>query len=142
MYSRALVFAQFFLIGLMAFYSSGIFRSWTGLAVLSAGLIMGVWAILHNRLGNFNIRPELKEGCALVMSGPYRFVRHPMYTSVMLITSAIAIGTPTPLEWTGFIALAAVLALKAAREERLWCVENSAYENYAKKTKRFLPFIY
>jgi protein-S-isoprenylcysteine O-methyltransferase Ste14 len=126
----------------MALFSSGIFHSWIGMAVLSAGLIIGVWAILHNRLGNFNIRPELKEGCALVTSGPYKFIRHPMYTSVMLITLAIMIGTPTPLEWTGFITLTVVLALKADREERLWCVESSAYENYTKKTKRFLPFIY
>ena len=142
MYSRALVFAQFFLIGLMAFYSSGIFHSISAMAVLALGIWFGIWAILHNRLGNFNIRPELKEGCALVMSGPYRLVRHPMYTSVIFITLAMAIGTPTPLEWSGFIFLTLVLALKANREERLWCAENSVYDRYAKETKRFLPFIY
>ncbi len=142
MYSRVLVFAQFFLIGLIAFYSSGTFHSISAIAVLALGICFGIWAILHNRLGNFNIRPELKEGCTLVMSGPYRLVRHPMYTSVILITLAMAIGTPTPLEWTGFIFLTVVLALKAKREERLWCVENSVYESYVKGTKRFLPFIY
>ncbi len=142
MYSRTLVSAQLFLIGLMALYSGGIFHSISATAVLALGFCFGIWAILHNRLGNFNIRPELKEGCALVMSGPYRLVRHPMYTSVMLIALAMAIGTPTPLEWSGFIFLAAVLFLKAEREERFWCVENSVYENYMKKTKRFLPFIY
>ncbi|MCJ7765759.1 MAG: isoprenylcysteine carboxylmethyltransferase family protein [Thiovulaceae bacterium] len=142
MYSRALVFAQFSLIGLMALYSSEIFHSISAMAVLALGICFGIWAIMHNRLGNFNIRPELKEGCALVMSGPYRLVRHPMYTSVMLIALAMAIGTPILLEWISFLFLTMVLAVKAEREERLWCVENSAYESYMKETKRFLPYIY
>jgi len=78
----------------------------------------------------------------LVLSGPYRLVRHPMYTSVMLISAAMAIGTPSLLEWGGFIFLTMVLALKANREERLWCAGNEEYERYMKETKRFVPFIY
>lgn len=142
MYSRVLVFAQFFLVGLMAFLSAGIFHSFFGLLILGIGVLFGVWAIMHNRLGNFNIRPELKEGCSLVMSGPYRLVRHPMYTSVMLISLAMAVGTPIVLEWGSFILLMIVLALKAEREERLWCIGNAEYVLYRKETKRFVPFIY
>ncbi len=142
MYSRSLVFAQFFLIGLMALYSHGIFSSWLGIAILSAGVAFGLWAMMYNRLGNFNIRPELKDGCQLVTTGPYRFVCHPMYTSVMLITLALAVATPTYMEWSSFILLIFVLALKAVREERLWCEGNEAYKVYMKKTKRFIPFIY
>lgn len=142
MYSRALVFAQFFLIGLMALFSRGIFSSCLGLGVLIVGVLIGLWAVMHNRVGNFNIRPDLKEGCALIMSGPYKHLRHPMYTSVMLITLGMAIATPTFLEWTAFIFLTAVLALKADREEKLWCEGNEAYADYSARTKRFIPFIY
>lgn len=142
MYSRALVFAQFFLIGLMALFSRGILSSLIGLSILGSGVLFGLWAIGHNRLGNFNIRPELKEGCSLVTSGPYRWVRHPMYTSVMLITLAMAVGTPTLPEWTAFALLTGVLALKANREEALWSAESESYQAYIEKTKRFIPFIY
>jgi len=142
MYSRSLVFAQFFLIALMAIYSRGIFSSWLGLSVLLVGVLFGLWAMNYNRLGNFNIRPELKVGCQLVTTGPYRFVRHPMYTSVMLMTLGMALSTPTYMEWSSFVLLMLVLALKAVREERLWCADNEAYKAYMKESKRFIPFIY
>ena len=142
MYSKSLVFAQFFLIGIMAVSSQGILNSWLGLSILAVGLLFGLWTINYNKLGNFNIRPELKDGCVLVTTGPYRLVRHPMYTSVLLMTLAMAVSTPSTLEISSFILLVMVLALKAVREERLWCVENEAYRDYMKKTKRFIPFIY
>ena len=142
MYSRSLVFAQFFLIGMMVIFSRGIFSSWLGMLVLLGGVLFGLWTIQHNRLGNFNIRPELKDGCALITTGPYRFVRHPMYTSVLFMSLGLAISTPIYLEWSSFLLLGLVLALKALREERLWCEENAAYHDYMMQSKRFIPFIY
>ncbi len=142
MYSRSLVFAQFFLIGLMALYSHGIFSSIVGMSILLVGAAFGLWAIMYNRLGNFNIRPELKDGCQLITTGPYKFVRHPMYTSVMLITFGMAVSTPIYLEWSSFLLLIFVLALKAIREERLWCEGSEMYRVYRKRTKRFIPFVY
>ena len=142
MYSRSLVLAQFFLISMMVLFSRGILNSWFALAILVLGLGFGIWTIRYNRLGNFNIRPEIKEGCELITTGPYRFVRHPMYTSVLLITLALAVATPTYLEWSSFMLLVMVLALKSVREERLWCEESTTYKEYMKKTKSFIPFIF
>ena len=142
MYSKSLVFAQFFLIGIMAVSSQGILSSWLGLTVLTVGVLFGLWTINYNKLGNFNIRPELKDGCVLVTTGPYRLVRHPMYTSVLLMTLGMVVSTPSYLEISSFILLVMVLALKAVREERLWCEENAAYHDYMTQSKRFIPFIY
>ena len=142
MYSKSLVFAQFFLIGIMAVSSQGILSSWLGLTVLTVGVLFGLWTINYNKLGNFNIRPELKDGCVLVTTGPYRLVRHPMYTSVLLMTLGMVVSTPSYLEVSSFILLVMVLALKAVREERLWCEENVAYHDYMMQSKRFIPFIY
>ena len=142
MYSRSLVFAQFSLIGLMVVYSRGLFTSGPALGILLAGVLFGIWAIRHNRSGNFNIRPDLKEGCELITTGPYHLVRHPMYTSVTLMALAMAVGTPTYMQWSSLALLIVVLALKALREERLWCEGSAAYRAYMKETKRFLPFIY
>ena len=142
MYSRSLVFAQFSLMGLMVIYSRGILSSWIAMAILLGGALFGLWAIRHNRVDNFNIRPDLKEGCELITTGPYRFVRHPMYTSVILMTLALAVATPIYMEWSSLALLIVVLALKAVREERLWCEGSEEYKAYMKKTKRFIPFIY
>ncbi len=142
MYSRSLVFAQFSLIGLMVVYSHGIFSSWAGMMLFLAGALVGLWAISHNRGGNFNIRPDLKEGCELIMTGPYHFVRHPMYTSVTLMTLALAVATPIYMQWSSLALLIVVLALKSVREERLWCEGSAEYKAYMKETKRFIPFIY
>ena len=142
MYSRSLVFAQFSLIGLMVVYSHGIFSSWVGITLFLVGALVGLWAIMHNRGGNFNIRPDLKEGCELIMTGPYHFVRHPMYTSVILMTLALAVATPIYMQWSSLALLIVVLALKAIREERLWCEGSTEYKAYMKETKRFIPFIY
>ena len=142
MYSRSLVFAQFSLIGLMVVYSHGIFSSWAGMTLFLAGVLVGLWAIMHNRVDNFNIRPDLKEGCELITTGPYHFVRHPMYTSVILMTLALAVATPIYIEWSSLALLIVVLALKAVREERLWCEGSAEYKAYMKATKRFIPLIY
>ena len=142
MYSRSLVMAQFFLIGIMVVFSEGIFISWLALGIVAIGILFGLWTISYNRLGNFNIRPELKEGCELITTGPYQFVRHPMYTSVLLITLALAVATPSYLEWSSFLLLVMVLALKSVREERLWCEESMAYKAYMKESKSFIPFLF
>ena len=142
MYSRSLVFAQFFLIGMMVIFSRGILNSWVALTVLALGILFGLWTIRYNQLGNFNIRPELKEGCVLITTGPYRFVRHPMYTSVLLISLSLAVATPTYLEWSSLILLGVVLALKSVREERLWCEGSAQYQEYMKNTKSFIPFLF
>jgi len=142
MYSRSLVFTQFFLIGIMVIFSRGILTSWFALGILLFGILFGFWTISYNRLGNFNIRPELKEGCELITTGPYRFVRHPMYTSVLLITLAMAVATPIYMQWSSFVLLVLVLALKSIREERLWCEGSEVYKEYMQGTKRFIPFIF
>lgn len=142
MYSRALVFVQFFLIALMAIFSSSILSSSAGMVLMAFGTAFGLWTIRYNTLGNFNIRPELKEGCALVTGGPYKLVRHPMYTSVTLLALGMAVGTPMLLEWISFVLLTGVLVLKANREEALWSCHDEAYLDYKNRTKRFIPFVY
>ena len=57
-----------------------------------AALALAAWALIHNRPGNFNIRPAPKTCGTLVTTGPYRLIRHPMYTSVLLGAAALAWG--------------------------------------------------
>lgn len=82
--AMGLVALQFAALAVLA---SGFLRGAPGLpgiALVAAGALLGLWAIGVNRPGNFNVRPVPRPGATLVTTGPYRFVRHPMYSSLLL----------------------------------------------------------
>jgi protein-S-isoprenylcysteine O-methyltransferase Ste14 len=140
-YPKFLVLLQFGLIGLMILFSHGVLSSMIGVLVFLTGLVIGLWAIDHNKRDNFNIQPKLKEGCQLITTGAYNYIRHPMYTSVILMMLGVLVSTPTLLELFLFIILITVLVLKAKREEKLWCGHNKEYILYQRRTKLFIPYI-
>jgi protein-S-isoprenylcysteine O-methyltransferase Ste14 len=140
-YPKLLVLFQFGLIGLMVLFSHGVLSSVLGISIFILGLIIGLWAIGHNKRDNFHIQPNLKEGCQLITTGAYHYIRHPMYTSVITMMFAVLISTPTLLEFLLFLALIVVLILKAKREEILWCGHDEAYIEYKNNTKLFIPYI-
>ena len=140
-YPQLLVFLQFALIGLIALLSKGFFSSFVSMVIFAFGAGLGIWALLHNKLGNFNIQPKMKEGAVLVTSGIYAYIRHPMYLSVIVMSLALVLSSVTLLQSFLFFALVWVLFLKAKREESLWIEESDTYEKYRAETKLFIPFI-
>lgn len=114
---------------------------WAGAALTAAGLLFAVWARSH--LGsNWSATVSIKKDHELVTSGPYAFVRHPIYTGLLLafVGTALARG-----EWRGILALALVsgaLWRKLKNEER-WLRElfGESYEEYAERVSAVLPFL-
>jgi protein-S-isoprenylcysteine O-methyltransferase Ste14 len=107
-----------------------------------AAVALAVWTLGHNRLGNFNIHPAPKISGVLITSGPYRWIRHPMYTTVLMGAAALAWMPGTALAWLVWVALAVVLLAKLTMEER-WLREHySSYEAYERVSKRLLPWIF
>jgi len=141
LYPKILVFLQFTIIGLMVLSSKNFLSSIPSVSIFIIGLLFGLLAINHNKLGNFNIQPKIKEGSKLITSGIYAYIRHPMYTSVNIMMLAFFISTPSFLEGFLFIALIFVLMLKAKREESLWLEHDEAYRDYKESTKLFIPYI-
>ncbi len=105
------------------------------------GLLTGLWAVTSNRPGNFNIRPAPKAGGQLVQHGPYRWIRHPMYSALLLLAAGCALVVATPAAWALWLALAAVLTGKAALEEAWMTREHPDYAGYRARTRRFLPWL-
>lgn len=139
-YPKLLVFLQFTLIGLMLLSMNSMPNLFATITFL-IGATIGIWALSHNQLDNFNIQPNIKKGCILITSGIYRWVRHPMYSSVILMMLAVLISNPTLLMFSLFTLLITVLILKAKREESLWLRHDTLYLDYREKTKYFIPYI-
>ncbi|MEY5098248.1 MAG: hypothetical protein RJA36_967 [Pseudomonadota bacterium] len=106
------------------------------------GTLLGVWALAANRPGNFNIRPVPKPDGQLVEHGPYRWIRHPMYSAVLLLAAGCATFLSALLGWVLVLLLAGVLAAKAALEERLMRELHPGYAPYCSRTRRFIPYLY
>jgi len=111
-------------------------------AMAVAGALLALWALSCNRPGNFNIRPTPREGGQLVQSGPYRWIRHPMYTSVIACGLACAWAGASIWGWPGVATLMAVLASKAQLEERWMLATHPGYAIYRARTRRFLPGLF
>ncbi len=139
MYGRLLVTAQFLLIMLLIWpWTAPVFVLPALLMTLPA-LVFGIWILRHNRIGNFNIRPELKSGARLIVDGPYALVRHPMYVVVLwlgLCAVVLYAGAVAVLLWG---LLYCVLVRKAALVERFLRTHFAEYEAYAGRVERFLP---
>lgn len=118
-------------------------RAWPlTLFLLATAAVLGLWALGFNRWGNFNIRPELRSGARLVTGGPYRWIRHPMYASVLLGVGALVYADPRLWRVALLVALLVVLMTKAAREESYLRAAFPEYPAYASRTWRLVPFVY
>jgi protein-S-isoprenylcysteine O-methyltransferase Ste14 len=113
-----------------------------GTILVAAGLLFAVWARVH--LGrNWSGAVTVKENHTLIRSGPYRFVRHPIYSGILLafIGTALAIGAPY-----GFIAMVLMLlgfGLKLRVEEaRMRETFPAEYDDYSRRTARLIPKIF
>lgn len=102
----------------------------------------GLWTLSVNRPGNFNIHPEPHPDGHLVQDGPYRFVRHPMYGSVLLLAAGAAMWLGSMMGWVLFLALLGVLMAKARMEERWLEHRYSQYRAYRQRTRLLLPWMY
>jgi protein-S-isoprenylcysteine O-methyltransferase Ste14 len=104
-----------------------------------AGITLALWARLH--LGrNWSDKVVLKVDHELIRSGPYAYLRHPIYSGVLLgvAGTAIVVG-----EWRGVIAFCMLLvnySIKARREEKILSVQfGEAFELHKRDAGFLLP---
>ena len=117
------------------------FLSCIGVILCAAGMIFLVWARQH--LGrNWSQTVAVKKGHELVTTGPYRYVRHPMYAGGFLacIGSAIVCGGA----WIFLLMILGALFLwRVGAEDKLMAKEfPNEYPDYKKRTKALIPFIW
>lgn len=104
-----------------------------------AGLALFGWMFRHLGL---NVTPtSMPRGNAtLVTSGPYRWVRHPMYSAALILIAAATLLTANAVVAIGGIPMFALLAARSRLEERRLVEKfGDAYRAYQRRTGRFLP---
>jgi len=105
-----------------------------------AAFALMLWARRTFGKRSFHLGANPSEG-ELVTSGPYRFVRHPIYTAVFVFVSASVLGSPS-IQTVLFAAVVTIGAvIRTVCEEELLVRQYPEYEEYSRKTKRMIPFI-
>jgi protein-S-isoprenylcysteine O-methyltransferase len=113
-----------------------------GLALAICGVGLSIWArlILGENWSNF---PSLKQNHTLIMTGPYRLVRHPIYTGILiaLLGSALQYGLVRSL--LAVLTCAISLCLKVAVEEKFMVQRfGDAYLRYRRNVNALVPFLF
>ena len=139
---RLLVVVQFALIGWLIWPLTPQRWSLPALALVACAGGLGLWTFVHNRPGNFNIRPEPKASGRLVTSGPYRYMRNPMYSALLLFAAAEVLAYADVWKIACWLALALVLLAKSMLEERGLRELHAGYAEYAKRVRRFIPGLF
>jgi protein-S-isoprenylcysteine O-methyltransferase Ste14 len=111
-----------------------------GLVLFALGLGFAVWARVH--IGrNWGTPMTQKVDPELVTSGPYRFVRHPIYSGILVA----GVGTAAALSWfwLGAVGVAGLYVIYSATVEERYLTEQfpDSYPGYKRSTKMLVPFV-
>jgi len=129
------------LFGFVNFAPVNALLSGIGVVIAVAGMGLLVWA--RQILGrNWSQTVSAKQGHELVRSGPYRSLRHPMYTGGLLacLGSAIVVGGPFVFL---FILLGTIFIWRVGAEDRLLARQfPDEFPDYARRTNALIPFVW
>ena len=139
-YGRLLVACQFVLLLLLAATTHWRDINLPALLLLIASLLLAGWAIKVMRLGHFNILPTIKSGAILITHGPYHYIRHPMYASLLLGGLGLLLISFSWLRLAAFFALWLVLYCKLRIEEKLLADHFPDYSLYQKRSRMLFPW--
>lgn len=112
---------------------------WVGVVAAGASLLILAWADrwLSRHFANDAAAKQIMTG------GPYRFVRHPRYTSILLAKLAAPLLLGSVLAWITFPVYVFLIFRRMQREEpHLHDLFGVAYDTYASRTARLIPGIY
>ena len=116
---------------------------WAGLLCMTAGLALRFWAI-RVLARFFTVDVNIQPGHELIRHGPYRLLRHPAYTGSLM--TFLGFGLALGNVWSLLVLLAPVILAFVWRmrvEERVLAEAFPAqYPDYARQTKRLIPFVW
>jgi protein-S-isoprenylcysteine O-methyltransferase Ste14 len=114
-----------------------------GIGIAIVGFALLQWA--QNSLGkNWSDTPRMIKEQALVTSGPYRWIRHPIYSAFLLILGSTALISANWLVGLPWVATTLIEVASRIKFEEALMIEffGDRYRDYMKKTGRFAPRIF
>jgi len=106
--------------------------------LLAGGTAWAVWSL--RSLGrNLSV---LAQARAVADRGPYRFVRHPLYTGELVSTLGLALAAGTPMAFACWLGLVGLQVYRALREEQVLLQALPGYRIYRSRTAALLPGIF
>ena len=113
---------------------------WPGVLLLLVGSALTTWSMVVNRHAEGTVRIQRERGHAVVTSGPYRIVRHPIYVGTALGLLAVALVAGSAWAILPLILIVMLFVWRTAMEDRALRQELAGYEDYAKATPyRLVP---
>lgn len=114
-----------------------------GTAILALSLWL-FWRSHHDLGKNWSSTLQIREGHTLTTNGVYQNIRHPMYTSVLLLCIAQALLVPNWIAGlSGLITFSIAYATRVNQEEQMLLNRfGSEYEAYRQRTKRLVPYLF
>jgi protein-S-isoprenylcysteine O-methyltransferase Ste14 len=126
----------------MQVIGGGWVRFWIAVGIIAAGLVLSIWArrVLG---GNWSGSVTLKEGHELVQDGPYRRIRHPIYSGVLLMILGTALASARVQGLLAFAIAFVALFLKSRVEERWMELEfPERYMAYKRGSGALIPRVF
>ena len=114
---------------------------WCGYGIFILGTVIALIAAIN--LGkNLTPLPRPKENAELIQRGLYRFVRHPIYFGVIVLSLGWGLIQQSALVWLYVLIIAIFFDIKSRKEEQ-WLVERfSTYADYQGRVRKLIPWIY
>lgn len=103
--------------------------------------ILAFSSINAMRRSRINILPDLLPGSKLITSGPYRFIRHPMYTSLLILFIPLVVIQYSDLRLLSLAGLLFVLIIKIIREENELKATFEDFHEYRSRTHYLIPWL-
>ena len=110
-------------------------------AIQGLAVLLMLWARVAFGARSFHAGANPTEG-GLVTTGPYRFLRHPIYSAILFFVWAGAISHGATAGLGLALVASAAIAVRIAAEERLVSERYPEYADYAARTRRIVPFIF
>lgn len=141
-FSLTLVGLQFGSLAYLLFIWFRVEPTLTTLFWTLPGILLGLKAIHDMHLHNLHILPDPDQHAQLIQTGLYRWIRHPMYLSVLLFALPFALALNSVQAWSIWLVLLGTLLVKLHYEEHLLQQVFPQYSVYRQGTRKLLPFIY